>query len=127
MVIAWLAGLFYLPRLFVYHVKGLSAGEQVIHFEAMELNLSRFMTIIGSLAILSGIWLWLSYDVAGQWLYAKMGFVLALVIYQAACWRILQSLKRKRNIRRPLFYRLFNESTLFLAAAIILLVELKPF
>ena len=66
-VMAWLAGLFYLPRLFVHYVEGKSADEDVRRLVIMATKLVSFSFVMGSLACLFGLWLWLEYGLSGKW------------------------------------------------------------
>ena len=71
-VIAWMAGLFYLPRIFVHHIEGLKLGEDVRRLGVMARKLFSFTTIMALQATVAGAWLWLGYGLAGGWLYAKL-------------------------------------------------------
>ena len=77
-VVSWFAGLFYLPRIFVNHAMATDPAE-IARLKLMEGKLYRFVTPIGALAIIFGVWLWLGYGFTGGWLHAKTTLVLLLV------------------------------------------------
>jgi len=126
-MVTWFAGLFYLPRLFVYHAMAEDAPGRE-RFKAMERKLYRgIMAPSAVLTIVFGAWLWLGYGFAGGWLYAKLGVVALIVAYHLYCGRLLADFARDRNTKSHLWYRWFNEMpVVFLAAAVILAV-VKPF
>jgi putative membrane protein len=126
-VVSWFAGLFYLPRLFVYHAL---AGDPVTKdtFKLMERKLYRgIMTPTMVLALLTGGWMWLGYGVTGGWLHAKMALVVALVAYHAWLGHLLKQFAADQNSHTHAFYRWINELPLALLVAIVILVVLKPF
>jgi putative membrane protein len=124
-VVAWFVGLFYLPRLFVNYVEaGTAAGEILL---GMARRLLRFMHIPATLAILSGIFLWKMYGFSGGWLHLKLACVVALVIYQFFCARLLRALAAGENRYSAKWYRAFNELPTFFLISIIVLVVVKPF
>ena len=126
-MVTWFAGLFYLPRLFVYHAMAEDAPGRE-RFKAMERKLYRgIMAPSAVLTIVFGAWLWLGYGFAGGWLYAKLGIVALIVAYHLYCGKLLADFARDRNTKSHLWYRWFNEvPTVFLIAAVILTV-VKPF
>jgi putative membrane protein len=126
-VIAWLAGLFYLPRIFVHYAEGAIAGEDVRRLVVMARRLFTFMTIMAVFALLFGLWLWLGYHDSGRWLMLKLVFVLGLIGYHLACRVLLGRLQRSAPMPSGLALRLFNEAALLLVVPIILLAVLKPF
>lgn len=126
MVIAWMAGLFYLPRIFVHYVEGLKLGEDVQRLGIMATKLFRFMTIMALQAIVAGLWLWLGYGISGDWLYGKLLFVMALVIYHLVCWFYLQRLLDNRLDMSGLYLRFFNEAPLLMLIPILVFVIVKP-
>src|SRR5580658_6690137 len=93
-VIAWLAGLFYLPRIFVHYAEGQAAGEDVRRLAIMARRLFGFMTMMALLAMLFGLWLWLGFHDTGRWLMIKLVFVLALLVYHVCCRALLMRIKR---------------------------------
>lgn len=126
-MVTWFAGLFYLPRLFVYHAMA-DDGISITRFKIMERKLYYgIMTPGALLTIASGLWLWLGYGISGDWLLAKLVLVALLVIYHVYCGKLLLDFKYDRNRRRHVYYRWLNEVPVIALIAIILLVEFKPF
>jgi protoporphyrinogen IX oxidase len=126
-VVAWFAGLFYLPRLFVYHAQS-SDVPSIERFKVMERKLYRgIMTPCMALAITFGVWLWLDYGFHGNWLRAKLVLVGLLVGYHFWLGRIVDDFAADANRRSHVFYRWINEIPLVLLAAIVILVVVKPF
>jgi len=131
-MVTWFAGLFYLPRLFVYHA---SATDRVSidRFKVMERKLFWGITTPGAvLTIASGLWLWLDgfrgeLGQTPRWLLAKIALVALLVGYHVWCWRLLRELAAERNTRSHVWFRWFNELPTLALFAIVLLVVLKPF
>ena len=126
-VVTWFAGLFYLPRLFVYHAQ---AEDEISleRFKVMERKLYfGISTPSAVLALATGLMLWLHYGFAGNWLVWKLLLVIVLVIYHIWCFKYLIDFKRNRNRRSHVYYRWFNEFPVVLLIAIVALVVLKPF
>lgn len=124
-VTSWFAGLFYLPRLFVNH-SVVTDTETITRFKLMEYKLYRFMTPLGVLALVFGIWLWLGFGYTGIWLHLKLALVSVLVAYHIYCGHLVQVFARDDNVRSHVFYRWFNEVPVVILFAIVLLVVLKP-
>jgi len=126
-MVTWFAGLFYLPRLFVYHAMS-EDRSSIERFKIMERKLFfGIMTPGAVLTLLSGAWLWLGYGFHGGWLAAKLALVAVLVAYHLYCGRLMFDFKRDRNRHGHVFYRWLNEFPVVLLVAIVLLVELQPF
>lgn len=125
-MVTWFAGLFYLPRLFVYHAMCTDqAGNE--RFKVMERKLYYgIMTPGAVLTIVFGVWLWLGYGFAGGWLHAKLVLVILLVIYHIYCGRLLKAFKEDRNQRGHVYYRWFNELPVLILFAVVILVVVKP-
>ena len=125
-VVAWFAGLFYLPRLFVYHALTTdSAG--IERFKIMERKLYYgIMTPSAVLAVVLGLWLWLGYGITGAWLHAKLALVVLLIAYHGYCGRLLADFKRDRNRHGHVYYRWFNEIPVLILIAVVILVVVKP-
>jgi protoporphyrinogen IX oxidase len=126
-VVTWFAGLFYLPRLFVYHVAA-SDAIGLERFAVMERRLFGLMTIGGALAIALGISL-----VAAQpsyldflWLRVKLVLVAALIAYHLWCLKLMRDLRAGRNRHSQRWYRIFNEVPALLLVAIVVLAVVKP-
>jgi putative membrane protein len=126
-VSAWLAGLFYLPRIFVHYAEGSAQGEDVRRLVIMGRRLFGFMTIMGLIALLFGLWLWLGFHDGGLWLMVKLMLVLGLIGYHLACRSLLGRMRRGAAMPSSLALRLFNEGSLLLVVPIILLAVVKPF
>ena len=128
-MVTWFAGLFYLPRLFVYHAMTQDAATSA-QFETMERKLYfGIATPGGILTILFGAWLWLGYDsgAGSGWLVAKLILVIMLVLYHLWCGRILKNFRTDSNTHSHVFYRWFNEFPVLVLIAVVLLVVFKPF
>jgi protoporphyrinogen IX oxidase len=126
-VVTWFAGLFYLPRLFMYHATATDAAS-IERFQAMEKRLFAIMTIGATLTLLFGISLLIV--VPGfreaRWLHAKLTLVLVLIGYHVWCYRLMGDLRAGRK-RSSSWYRVFNEVPALLLIAIVILVVVKPF
>jgi putative membrane protein len=126
-MVTWFAGLFYLPRLFVYHAMSDDAVSRE-RFKLMERKLFfGVMTPGAVLTIVFGLWLWLGYGFSGGWLDTKLALVAVLVAYHVYCGKLMLDFKKDRNRHGHVFYRWLNELPVVVLIAIILLVELQPF
>jgi protoporphyrinogen IX oxidase len=127
-VVTWFAGLFYLPRLFVYHALS-SDAPSIERFKLMERKLYYgIMTPSAAIAVGLGLWLWLGwFRGAGGWLHAKLALVLLLIAYHLWCGRLLAAFRDDRNRHTPLWYRWFNEAPVLALLAVVILVVVKPF
>jgi putative membrane protein len=129
-VASWFAGLFYLPRLFV----NLAMVPADSHAERERLllmarKLYRFSSLLMVPALLLGLWLWLGYG-AGKgsgWMHLKLVLVIATIGYHHMCRQLLRSFEQLANRRSHRWYRFFNEATVLLFAATVVLVVVKPF
>jgi putative membrane protein len=126
-VIAWLAGLFYLPRIFVHYVEGQARGEDVRRLIIMGRRLGAFMSLMASIALLFGLWLWLGFQIDGRWLMIKLVFVIGLIGYHIACLALLRRMVQHEAMPGSRTLRLFNEAALLLVVPIILIAVVKPF
>ena len=125
-MVTWFAGLFYLPRLFVYHAMS-TDKTSIERFKIMERKLFYgIMTPGGVLTVIFGLWLWIGYGVTGGWMHIKFTLVLLLIAYHVYCGKLLNDFKADRNTRSHVFYRWFNEFPVLLMIAIIILVIVKP-
>lgn len=127
-MVTWFAGLFYLPRLFVYHASTTdSAG--IDRFRVMERRLFVIMTIGASMTALLGLWLLARNPVLLEtgWMRAKLALVALLIAYHAWNWRLLRDFAAGRNARSPRWYRWFNEIPSLLLIGIVLLAVARPF
>ena len=126
-MVAWFAGLFYLPRLFVYHA--MTEDEAGLErFKVMETKLFYGIIVPSSIVtVLTGIWLWVGWGFYGGWLQVKAFLVLLLIGYQVSCWYFMCEFGQGKNKNSHIWYRWFNEVPVIFLILIIILVELKPF
>lgn len=128
-VASWFAGLFYLPRLFV----NLAMVPADSHAERERLlmmarKLYRFASLLMIPALLLGIWLWWGwYRDSGGWLHAKLLLVVLAIGYHHACRSLLRKFEQFANQRSERWFRVFNEVSVLLFAAIVVLATVKPF
>ena len=126
-VVTWFAGLFYLPRLFMYHAAATDTLS-IERFQTMEKRLFAIMTIGATLTLLFGIAILIvvpGFRQAG-WLHATLTLVVVLIGYHAWCYRLMSDLRAGRK-RSSTWYRVFNEVPSVLLIAIVILVVVKPF
>jgi len=125
-VVTWFAGLFYLPRLFVYHAMATDAPG-IERFKVMERKLYYgIMSPSAILAVAFGLWLWLGFGFSGSWLHLKLALVVTLVVYHFYCGKFLADFKNDRNRRSHVYYRWFNEIPVVILFAVVILVVVKP-
>jgi len=130
-IIAWMAGLLYLPRLFVYHAASVKGSEQSETFKVMELRLLRFITtpamvaswILGLILAFSGVIDWK----ADGWFHAKLALVILLSAFHGACAKWAKDFAADRNTHDTNFYRIMNEVPTLLMMGIVILVIVRPF
>ena len=126
-VVAWFAGLFYLPRLYVYHADAKdSIG--IRRFEIMERRLFAIMTIGAAAAVALGVAMLVAAPayLAMGWLRVKLLLVLLLIAYHVFCYKLLLDFAHNRNTHSAKWYRGFNEVPSLLLVAIVLLAVVKP-
>jgi protoporphyrinogen IX oxidase len=128
-IIAWMAGLLYLPRLFVYHAASKVGSEQSETFKVMERRLLK--AIINPAMIVSwGLGLWLAWTggwYASYWLQAKVVLALALSALHGFFVRWVRDFAADQNQHSQKFYRIINEVPTILMIAMVILVVVKPF
>jgi protoporphyrinogen IX oxidase len=130
-MVTWFAGLFYLPRLFVYHAMSDDAtGNE--RFKVMERKLYYgIMTPAGIATLVLGIWMLLDYAWLAWgkmlWLHVKLLLIALLVGYHLYCWKLLKAFAADRNTRSHVWFRWFNEVPVLFLIAIVLLASVKPF
>ena len=126
-MVSWYAGLFYLPRLFVYHAMTEDrAGND--RFVIMERKLYfGIMTPTAVLTVAFGVWLWIAMGMTPGWLQAKLSLVAILIAFHIYCGKLLFDFKAGRNRHSHVFYRWINEFPLLLLVGIVILVVVKPF
>jgi putative membrane protein len=128
-MVTWFAGLFYLPRLFVYHAMTEDQAG-IERFRIMERKLYYgIMTPGAVLTIAFGLWLWLGWfqGTGTGWLHAKLALVALLVGYHLWCGRLLKDFRDGRNTHSHVWFRWFNEVPVAFLFAIVILVVVKPF
>jgi putative membrane protein len=127
-VVTWFAGLFYLPRLFVYHASATDAVS-IERFKAMEKRLFVMMTIGATLAATFGISMLVAAPalLSFGWIHAKLALVALLRVYHIWCYRLILAFRTDNNRRSERWFRLFNEVPSLLLIAIVLLAVVKPF
>ena len=125
-VIAWYAGLLYLPRLFVYHAK-ITDTISDQRFQTMEKRLFAIMSIAMIGALIFGVWLWIAGGWSGLWLLTKLLLVAALIGFHFGCGKLTLAFRYHKNHHSQLFYRIFNEIPALILIAIVVLVVVKPF
>lgn len=129
-MVTWFAGLFYLPRLFVYHAACNDApGKE--RFKVMERKLFVIMTMGAVGTAIFGVWLlvgyaWEAFRATG-WLHTKLALVAVLIAYHGYCWKLMRDFKHDRNSHGHVFYRWVNEFPVLLLLGIVILVVVKPF
>ncbi|MFI4890560.1 MAG: protoporphyrinogen oxidase HemJ [Steroidobacterales bacterium] len=127
-MVTWFAGLFYLPRLFVYHAD--TTDEPGLgRFEIMERRLFVLMSIGGAATLLFGIAMLVAAPglLAMSWLRVKLALVGLLFVYHYQCLLHVRAFAGRRNTRSSRWYRLFNELPSILLLAIVILAIVKPF
>jgi putative membrane protein len=127
-MVSWFAGLFYLPRLFVYHALATDAIG-IERFKVMERRLYRgIMMPSAVLTIAFGLWLWLGYGITGRWLHVKLVLVAILVAHHIWLGKLLRDFAADRNTHSDKFYRWINEiPALPVLVLVVFLVVMKPF
>ncbi|GAA0859660.1 CopD family protein [Aliiglaciecola litoralis] len=127
-MVAWMAGIFYLPRLFVYHAE---TQEQLVkdQFKIMERRLWFFVTPFAVLTLIFGVALIYLYGkdwfVAAKWLHIKITLVIAMYVYHGYLYRLLKQFSRDENHHSARFYRVLNEAPVLVLLAIIALAITK--
>lgn len=130
-MVTWFAGLFYLPRLFVYHAMS-SDAPSIERFKVMERKLYWGITTPGGvLTLIFGGWLllhngWENYAAAG-WMHAKLTLLASLIAYHIYCGHLVRVFRDDRNTRSHIFYRWFNEYPVLVLVGVVILAVVKPF
>ena len=128
-VVCWFAGLFYLPRIFVYYA---ASEHQVVRAQlaVMSRKLYRFVTPFMIIAIALGLAMIATnpdYYLQAKWMWAKLGGVAVLFIYHLQCGRYVYAINNNLNKRSHVFYRFFNEVPVLFLFGIVILAVIKPF
>ena len=128
-VISWMAGLLYLPRLFVYHAQSEKGSEQSETFKVMERKLLRY--IMNPAMILTwvfGLWLVFELDLfKSGWMHAKFTFVVLMTIIHHIFAYQRKQFERDENTKTAKYYKIINEAPTLLMIGIVFLVVMKPF
>lgn len=128
-MVCWMAGLFYLPRLFVYHAMAEDEATKAT-FRTMERKLYRGITTPSAIAtaVFGTAAAWGVWEVVATsvWFWAKMTLVLILYAYHGICGRMVRTFAEEKNTRPHRFYRWFNEAPILLLIPIVILVVVKP-
>jgi protoporphyrinogen IX oxidase len=126
-IISWMAGIFYLPRLFVHYVEGRTAGEDVRRLQVMARKLYHFTSMMAVFALGTGIWLMVGFGFRGGWLHAKLAMVVLLIAYHISMRVYMKRMQRDAALPSATALRWYNELPLVILAAILYFVVLKPF
>ena len=130
-MVTWFAGLFYLPRLFVYHAMAEDAIS-IERFKVMERKLYYGIATPGAIITIAlGVWMlvdyaWRMYANQG-WLHVKLALVAVLIVYHIYCGKLLNDFKHDRNRHSHVWYRWFNEFPVLILIAVVVLAVVKPF
>jgi putative membrane protein len=130
-MVTWFAGIFYLPRLFVYHAMS-EDQPSIERFKIMERKLYYGITTPGMVfTMVFGLWMLYDYawDIYGNmmWLHIKLGLIGILLAYHFYCGKLVKDFKYDRNTRSHVWYRWFNEVPVILLIAIVILAVRKTF
>ncbi len=129
-LIAWFAGLFYLPRLFVYHATATDTIG-IERFIVMERRLYKAIMNPAMIATaISGFWLFFlkpHYYLNALWMHAKMLLILILIIYHHFCGYYLKKFAAYQNSKSHVYFRFFNEVPSIILIAVVILAVVKPF
>ena len=126
-VMAWMAGVFYLPRILVNIAEAGDSGAVRERLVLMGRRLYRFGHIMFGIAVVLGLVLWLHYGVSGGWLHVKLVLVIAMMAHYTVAGRWLKGVDKGRPLPSGRALRWFNELPVFLLIAIVYLVLAKPF
>ena len=127
-IISWMAGIFYLPRIFVHYVEGTSAGEDVRRLKVMARKLYHFTSMMAVFALASGTWLWLAYwRGSGHWIDAKLVMVVLLIGYHISMRFYMKRMQAGGALPSSTTLRWYNELPLVILIPILYFVVLKPF
>ncbi len=129
-VVTWFAGLFYLPRLFVYHATA-NDPPGIERFKMMERRLFAIMTIGGVGSLLFGLWLTFTYAwqayASSLWLHLKFALVVVLIAYHLYLGKLVRDFRYDRNRHGHVFFRWVNEFPTLILIAVVILTVAKPF
>jgi protoporphyrinogen IX oxidase len=126
-VMAWMGGVFYLPRILVNIAEAGDQPDIRARLVLMGQRLYRFGHHMFGMAAILGLVLWLYFGIDGGWLHAKLTLVLAMLVYYLASGRMLKTAAKGGPLRSATWFRVFNELPVFLLIGIVFLVLAKPF
>jgi len=128
-VISWMAGMLYLPRLFVYHAEAEIGSDKAETFKVMERRLLRAIINPAMMATwILGLWLaWRGFQFSGGWLHAKLGLVVALSGVHGYLSASVRRFAQDQNVKASRHWRIVNEIPTVLMILIVILVVVKPF
>jgi len=128
-MVAWFAGIFYLPRLFVNHAET-NSSEVREQLKGMEKRLLYFISPFAVLTVILGLILIYAYGsawfAAAKWLHIKLTLVILLLAYHGYCFKLVSTFQQDKNSRSGKFYRIFNEVPVLALFAVIILAYVKP-
>ena len=128
-VMAWMATVFYLPRILVNLAEAEAGAEAAVRARLLTMGqrLYRFGHHMFGVAFVLGLVLWLYFGIDGGWLHAKLALVAGMLVYYLVCGKMLKGAARGAPLKSATFYRWFNEAPLLLLVGIVFLVLAKPF
>ena len=126
-IISWMAGIFYLPRIFVHYVEGLKVQEDVRRLKVMARKLYAFTTLMAVFALGSGSGLWLGFGFAGGWLHAKLLMVALLLAFHFSMRVLLKRMQADAAMPGSTALRWYNELPVLILLPILYFVVFKPF
>jgi protoporphyrinogen IX oxidase len=125
--ISWMAGIFYLPRIFVHFVEGNAAGEDVRRLKIMARRLYHFTSMVAVFALATGLWLWLGMGFGGGWLHVKLAGVAMLIAYHISMRVYMKRMQNGGALPSATALRWYNELPVLILAVILCMVVFKPF
>jgi len=126
-VIAWMVGIFYLPRIMVHYQEAKKEGEGVSRLVIMARKLYAFSSIMFLFATGFGLTLWIYFVMGGGWLHVKLLLVAIIIVHHHLCGRFVKQMEKGSLVRSSVFFRWFNEYPTLLMLGIIILTITKPF
>lgn len=126
-VVAWMVGIFYLPRIMVHYQEAKKEGEGITRLVKMARKLYTFSSVMMLFAIPCGMIMWLFFGMTGHWLHAKLVIVGIFLLHHHLCGRFVRQMELDTLQRSSVFFRWFNEYPTLLMLAIIVLTIFKPF
>ncbi len=126
-VIAWMVGIFYLPRIMVHYQEAKKEGQGIARLVIMARKLYAFSSIMMFPAIITGATLWLHFGMTGRWLHIKLTLVALIIIHHHICGRFVKQMEKDELKRSSVFFRWFNEYPTLLMLGIVILAVFKSF